>query len=164
MKQAIALLALANFGCASIVTGTNQTLSVETKAAGARVIGASCKLFNDKGVWFVTTPGSVTVHRSYDALHVSCEKEGYAAADYAANSSTKAMLAGNIIFGGLIGAGVDIASGAAYDYPDLISFEMVRTMPLASPQAPAAPTARVARKVPGHCDTYSLSTGRFTCN
>jgi hypothetical protein len=31
------------------------------------------------------------------------------------------MLAGNIIFGGVIGGGVDVATGAAYDYPALIT-------------------------------------------
>jgi len=31
------------------------------------------------------------------------------------------MAAGNIVFGGLIGVGVDIATGAAYDYPALIT-------------------------------------------
>ena len=36
-------------------------------------------------------------------------------------SSTKAMAFGNILLGGVIGAGVDIGTGAAYDYPEVIS-------------------------------------------
>lgn len=39
----------------------------------------------------------------------------------AIEQSTKAMAAGNIIFGGIIGAGVDVATGAAYDYPAVIT-------------------------------------------
>ena len=34
------------------------------------------------------------------------------------------MAFGNILFGGVIGAGVDIATGAAYDYPELIVVEV----------------------------------------
>jgi hypothetical protein len=39
-------------------------------------------------------------------------------------STTKAMAFGNIIFGGLIGVGIDVGTGSAYDYPDLISVPM----------------------------------------
>jgi len=44
-------------GCASIVSGQNQSLSVETLQAGKPLSGASCKLDNDKGSWSVNTPG-----------------------------------------------------------------------------------------------------------
>jgi hypothetical protein len=36
----------------------------------------------------------------------------------------KSIAFGNILFGGVIGAGVDMASGAAYDYPTVISVLM----------------------------------------
>jgi hypothetical protein len=39
-------------------------------------------------------------------------------------SKTKGMAFGNILFGGAIGAGVDAGTGAAYDYPQLISVAM----------------------------------------
>lgn len=54
-----------------------------------------------------------------------------------AKSSTKGMAFGNIIFGGIIGAGVDISTGAAYDYPTLITVLMGKTG-MAGAQAPAA--------------------------
>lgn len=104
-------------GCASIVTGQNQSITVQTPACD----GASCKLTNDKGTWIVKAPGSVTVTRAYGDLTVTCSKEGAAAETNTVASSTKAMAAGNIIFGGVIGAGVDIATGAAYDYPTVIT-------------------------------------------
>ena len=34
------------------------------------------------------------------------------------------MTAGNVLFGGLIGVGVDAADGAAYDYPSDIKVAM----------------------------------------
>jgi phosphoketolase len=49
------------------------------------------------------------------------------------NSSTKGMAFGNILFGGPIGAGVDMASGAAYDYPNLITVMMGTTATVGTP-------------------------------
>lgn len=37
------------------------------------------------------------------------------------------MAAGNILFGGLIGVGIDVATGAAFDYPTLITVPMTPT-------------------------------------
>lgn len=111
-------------GCASITGGQNQSLSVETRADGQVVAGASCKLENDKGTWFTTSPGTAVVRRSYDDLNVRCEKDGHEPGITAAKSSTKAMAFGNIIFGGVIGAAVDMGSGAAYDYPTIIAVEL----------------------------------------
>ena len=112
-------------GCASIVSGQNQSVSVTTKNnSGADVAGAKCTLANDKGTWFATTPGSVMVRRSYNDLSVNCALEGLEPGILMVKSSTKGMAFGNILFGGIIGAGVDMSTGAAYDYPELISVTM----------------------------------------
>lgn len=123
-------------GCASIVDGTNQSLSVQTASAGDQVAGAQCSLNNNKGTWFVRTPGTVTVHRAYGALNVTCTKKGYQQARAKVDSSTKGMAFGNILFGGVIGAGVDMSDGAAYNYPKLITVPML-------PEA-SAPTASLS--------------------
>ncbi len=115
LAAAIAVASLT--GCASIVNGTSQVVSVETLQKSGPVAGASCKLENDKGVYYVTTPGTVTVHRAYGDMNVKCEKADLPAGMAVAKSATKGMMAGNLLFGGFIGAGVDAASGAAYDYP-----------------------------------------------
>jgi hypothetical protein len=127
-------------GCASIVDGTKQTVSVQTLQNGATLAGAQCTLQSNKGTWFTSTPGTVTVHRGYDALHVTCAKPGYEPGMETVASSTKGMAFGNILFGGVIGAGVDMASGAAYNYPNLITVPMVSAAPQV-PVASAAPTA-----------------------
>lgn len=107
--------------CASIVDGNQQSISVKT----GEVKGATCMLSNNKGTWYVNnTPGSVTVHRSYTDLNVDCKKKGYGESDKKIASSTKGMAFGNILAGGIIGAGVDMANGAAYDYPTLIDVPM----------------------------------------
>lgn len=110
-------------GCASIVSGTNQSVTVDTPSCAA----ALCKLTNDKGEWAVTTPGSVVVHRAYGPLSIICAKEGFTSGVASVNSTTKGMAFGNLLFGGIIGAGVDMGTGAAYDYPTSIMVPMTCT-------------------------------------
>lgn len=118
LKSKLSLVALISTAtlltsCASIVNGQNQPVSVSTTPKNA-----TCALENNKGKWYINnTPGSVTVNRSYHDLQVTCEKKGYKKAEKKVASATKAMAFGNVVFGGVIGAGVDMADGAAYDYP-----------------------------------------------
>lgn len=146
MFRIAALLAVSSLatGCASIVSGTNQSLSVETRNKGQKVVSANCKLENDKGAWYVTTPGSVTVNRSYKDLNVKCEKDGLTPGLMSVKSTTKGMAFGNILLGGVIGAGVDAATGAAYDYPNMFAVEMGETTVYAPPVEPQAPGAQAA--------------------
>lgn len=118
MKKLLILAVLPIMGCASVIDGSNQSLSVKTTP-----VSAKCSLTNDKGIWYVDTPGSVTVHRAYGDLEVKC-KQGEYSGLAKVKSSTKGMAFGNIILGGGIGAGVDIGTGAAYDYPGEINVKM----------------------------------------
>ncbi|CAN5770404.1 hypothetical protein BH11PSE8_BH11PSE8_13470 [soil metagenome] len=124
---------LVTSGCASIVSGTNQSLSVTSKNKGEVHSGAKCTLVNDKGTWYVTTPGSVTVRRSFNDLSVNCAADAVEPGIAIVKSSTKGMAFGNILFGGVIGVGVDAATGAAYDYPEIILVEMGQTAVQAPP-------------------------------
>lgn len=125
MKNLILLVAIAAFslltGCASIVNGTTQDVSVTTPPAS----GAKCVLKNDRGEWYVNkTPGSTVVRRAYGPLSVDCKKAGFKETKKTVISHTKGMAFGNVIFGGVIGAGVDVATGSAYDYPQTIVVPM----------------------------------------
>jgi hypothetical protein len=111
-------------GCASIVNGTNQVVTVEARSQGQLVKGASCKLQNAKGVFYVTSPGTVTVHKSRDDLVVQCDKENIKPGLAKIKSTVKGMTFGNILFGGVIGVVVDQNSGAAFDYPPIITVLM----------------------------------------
>lgn len=137
-------------GCASIVNGQNQSLSVTSDSNGTAMNGAKCSLANDKGTWFATTPGTVTVRRSYGALNVNCALDGFETGNITVKSATKAMAFGNIIFGGVIGAGVDISTGAAFDYPDLIKVSMapVAAVPAADSASAASPVVAATAAVP----------------
>jgi hypothetical protein len=135
----LASVSLLGSGCASIVSGTNQSVSVETRSKqGQAVMSANCKLSNNKGTWYVTSPGSVVVSRSFEDLLINCEKENQEPGLASVKSSTKGMAFGNIIFGGVIGAGIDMASGAAYDYPTMINVLMGDRITVESPSTDKA--------------------------
>jgi hypothetical protein len=121
-------LAIASFafaGCASITGQNGQSMSFKTRTAeGPEVVGAACEVTNNKGKWFVTTPGSVQVTRSNDDMQILCGKAGYEPGRASVVSDTKAAMFGNILFGGGIGAIVDHKTGAAYEYPNFIEVIM----------------------------------------
>jgi len=124
-KNKIIILASLLFaGCASIVSGTKQSITIETRYEASNIFDTMCEIFNNKGKWYVRTPGSVVVHRSYSPLHIKCTKNDTQPGMAVVHSKTKGMAFGNILFGGIIGAGVDMKTGAAYDYPNLISIQM----------------------------------------
>ena len=112
-------------GCASITGTTGQSISIMTKEQnGKEVSGVACDLSNKRGTWFLTTPGSVAIHRSNDDLQVTCKKDGLEPGRVAVVSDTKGSMFGNILFGGGIGAIVDNSNGSAYEYPNLVQVVM----------------------------------------
>jgi hypothetical protein len=129
--SAIALAVLAVGGCASITAGTGQSVAVSTTPEA----GAHCNLQNEKGQWEISsTPSATTVHKAYGPLTVTCESPAGWKGSQSVESNTAGAAFGNILFGGVIGAAVDMGSGAAYKYPPTI------TVALSPPGVPARPT------------------------
>jgi hypothetical protein len=119
MKIYYMLPLLFTTACASIVTGQQQSLSVTTTPSPA-----NCSLVNDKGTWYVTTPGTVTIKRAYGDMSVICKKDKLSAQKIV-KSSTKGIVAGNILLGGIIGGAVDMGTGAAYEYQNPIELPLM---------------------------------------
>ena len=106
--------------CATVSEGKNQVVTVTT----GRENDASCKLHNNQGDWIIqSTPGSANILRDYSELVIVCRK-GSLKGVTSVDSHTKTLAYGNILVGGLIGAAVDTATGAAYDYPYQINVEL----------------------------------------
>lgn len=118
----VALTALMSSGCATVTRGTKDTLVIESDPAGADVqlsSGQSGK-----------TPTSFKLPRG-DSLVVRISKEGYETVEVNVSSQVvgagAAGMAGNVIVGGLIGAGVDAFSGAMKDLkPNPIQVTLVK--------------------------------------
>lgn len=104
-------------GCASILSGQNQKLTIDTYP----IQDAQCVLVNDDGRWVVpSTPAKISVDKSYSDLKIACQAKGYSG-NKQVESKSNGMILGNIIMpGGLIGSAIDMQTGAAYDYPETI--------------------------------------------
>jgi len=100
-------------GCASITKGTTQVVSINTPG----VSGATCILSSSSvGTKTVVTPAAVTLEKGQDAVIVRCSKECYEDGVGTIASNMEGMTAGNIILGGVVGLGVDAATGAMNKY------------------------------------------------
>lgn len=124
----LAAIAASVTGCASVTGNKLQPVSVQTIEAGTNqeVADAGCTLTNDVGKWFVTTPGSVTIHKSTDDLVVECKKGTELTGQGNVVSKANGGVWGNIILGGGVGYIVDRNTGAGFDYPTAITVMLNR--------------------------------------
>jgi hypothetical protein len=102
----IIIISLCLIGCATIVSGTSQVISVNSNVSGATV--------TLDGQPVGTTPFSGKVSKKANVLTVS--KEGYETVNITMSKSFNAIFFGNIIIGGLLGSTTDLATGAMYEY------------------------------------------------
>lgn len=107
-------------GCASMINGTSQSILVKSDPPGA-----ICNLQNNYGNFHVTkTPESVNVHRSADALNVTCVKDNMTG-ESVIESKLSGVVAGNVFIDfGLISGPIDAANGSAFNYPDIITIPL----------------------------------------
>lgn len=133
-------------GCASIIKGTSQSIVVTSPP----VTGAYCILSSKEGNWPIYTPSAVTVDKSKEDILVHCTKPGYQDASASIPSDFQGWTLGNIVLGGLIGVGVDAATGAMNEYPGAFAIPMTPVSGY-SPAMPSypAPSGANASYSPG---------------
>lgn len=108
-----ASLVFALAGCATITKGTTQQVTISTPGAD----GAQCTLKSDGiGTKVVTTPAALVLDKSQHAIAVTCKKPCFQDGIGIIASNTETMTAGNLLVGGVVGLGVDAASGAMNKY------------------------------------------------
>jgi len=122
----ISSILLLQVGCASITGSKNQPISVTTTHEGRPISGAYCILVNSKGTFYVNTPGSVVILKSFGDMSASCKKDDSHVGVSTFASSAEGATWGNIVAGGLIGYAVDAGTGAGFSYPPTLNIEMVR--------------------------------------
>ncbi len=138
MHKLVAIASLlAVTGCASIAGEKMQPVTVKTVQNNVEVAGVECTLMNDSGKWTVTTPGSVTVHKSTGDLAVDCKKDGATAGHETLVSKSNGAVWGNLIAGGGIGYLVDRSTGAGFNYPDSITVVLRKVGELVGLASPA---------------------------
>lgn len=118
----VGLVAIGLAGCATIVKGTTQVVSLDTPGAN----GATCELSSSAiGTQVVKTPATVELEKSQHNIAVKCHKQCFQDGTGVIASYTEGMTAGNVLVGGVIGLGVDAATGAMNKYADRTSITMI---------------------------------------
>ncbi|MGJ4946825.1 PEGA domain-containing protein [Bradyrhizobium sp. HKCCYLS20291] len=124
-------------GCASVTRGTTETISVASTPSGAEATIAGLE-----APMSCTTPCSFVAKRNAD-ISVTIEKPGYETQIIPLQkdipTAGAAGFAGNLLLGGVIGMGVDAATGAATDHkpnPVIVTLQ---------PRMAAPPVARQQR-------------------
>ena len=117
---AIAALGISVSGCASIIKGTTQSIAITTSPVG----GANCSLHSKEGTWNVVTPGVAKVDKTKEDIRIHCTKDGYQDADATIPSNFEGWTLGNLLLGGIIGVGVDAATGAMNEYPHAFNVQL----------------------------------------
>src|SRR5215213_10545242 len=130
-------------GCASVTRGTTENISISSTPAGATAeitgldIPTAC-----------VTPCVVQAKRNAD-ITVTVNKEGYEPQIIPLTKEIPgtgaAGFAGNVLLGGLVGMGVDAATGAAMDHkpnPVIVTLQPIR------PVSPRPAMPRPPRRPP----------------
>jgi len=106
-------------GCASLVNEDTQEVSVRLMC-GSKTVMATCHLQNDKGRWTLSTPGTTRVVNDNSSLEISCSGQYVPAFTVSAMSMPSVALLGNLFFGGVVGAAVDVYNNTGMKYPENI--------------------------------------------
>jgi len=158
MRQIIALALLALLpGCATIIEGSSQSVTVATTPPGAH-----CDV-SRAGEHLGTvdpTPGSLHLDKSKNDITVACKETGYQPASVTETPKFVGTTFGNIVAGGLVGVAVDAATGANYVYPEQVKVQLAPLVPASAvspvPAEPAHEAAPVD-KAPGQTDPQHRS-------
>ena len=142
----IVALAAALGGCASVTRGTTENISITSTPAGAEAtisgldVPTAC-----------ITPCAIVAKRSAD-ISITFAKPGFESEVVTLTKEVPATgaagFAGNVLAGGLIGMGVDAATGAAQDHKPNPVIVTMKPIGPAAPPHPARPPRKPAKPAP----------------
>ena len=116
IRMMCSMAALSLFGCATIVEGTSQEISVDSRPTGAQ-----CRLESEGDTLAVVerTPQSVTLEKGNRNILVKCASGQAQGFRWLVPEFNDAIF-GNFMLGGIIGMSIDADSGAAYSWPESV--------------------------------------------
>jgi len=136
----IAALSVALGGCASVTRGTTENISISSTPSGVEAVVSGLEVPTT-----CVTPCSVVVKRNAD-VSITFQKEGYEPQIVPLSRDIQtggaAGFAGNLLLGGVVGMGVDAATGAATDHkpnPVIVTMQPSAPPPRARPPLPKKP-------------------------
>lgn len=113
MKRTLSLvlglsIVLSTTSCATIFTGTKDSITFTTTPEGAKVI--------HKGVEKCLTPCTAEIPRGLGKQMVMFQKEGFETKEVKLTKTFNPVTLLNILLGGAIGVGIDAATGSLTKY------------------------------------------------
>jgi hypothetical protein len=140
-----ATLCVALGGCASVTRGTTENISIASTPSGAQADVAGLDVPT-----VCVTPCVVQAKRNADIV-VTVSKEGFepqvVPLTKDVSGSGGAGFAGNLLLGGIVGMGVDAATGAAMDHKPNPVIVTLQPLHVAPPARRAPPRAKPAPAV-----------------
>lgn len=122
-------LAALSAGCASMISGTTQTIYVQAiDQSTHRVIpNAVCVMKDSKNNVYPLrgNPSSILISKGQGVLHTECKAPGYQQSAVGTGATFDAWTIGNIIFP--LGVVVDVVTGAVQKYPDHVTVLMAKS-------------------------------------
>ena len=133
---ATAALCAALAGCGTITRGVNEDVVFDVQPAEATIITSNGRTCNG--------PCTLSIPRK-EAFTATASAPGYVSETIEVKTETSgagaASMAGNVLVGGVVGAGIDAANGTALDHkPNPVVFRLRR---VGEPAPAAAPGAGV---------------------
>ena len=114
-------------GCASIISGYYQEITINSNPCGALITVLSEK--GDVKLENETTPIILELPRGNKYFTLKIIKEGYKPNEIILVRTINGWVFGNVIFGGIIGIAIDFYTGAAYSFlPDNIFVNLEKDM------------------------------------
>ncbi|WPO81425.1 PEGA domain-containing protein [Chryseobacterium sp. JJR-5R] len=110
-------ISLSATSCATILTGTKDSITFNSTPEGAKVI--------HKGIEKCTTPCTAEIPRSLSRQMVTLQREGFNNKEVKLTKTFNAVSLVNILLGGVIGVGIDAATGSLTKYsPNAYKIEL----------------------------------------
>ena len=106
-------------GCASLLEEDTQEVNVRFMCAEKHLV-VTCDLKNDKGRWRLSTPGNATVINDTSQLEISCKAPFIPSFKVSVMPMPSMGMLGNLLFGGVVGAAVDVYNNSGMKYPENI--------------------------------------------
>lgn len=138
--------------CATVTRGSNDSWVVNTEPAGAKVETSN-------GHQCPSTPCAIKMSRKSE-FTATITKPGYKPASVSVSHKTAnagaAGVAGNVLVGGVIGLGVDLATGASQDLvpnPVTVKLEPLEAGAVVAQSPDAAPSAQAPAPAPAAAAT-----------
>lgn len=112
-------------GCATMINGTTQDVSIVTRQAGRTVYGAQCQVRNSRGSWAATSGSPVMISRAAGDVDVQCLADKLAgSAKVRSSTSGKAVFADFMVDLCTVSCLIDASTGAFWTYPSRINVDL----------------------------------------